>query len=314
MPLNTPVVFLIFNRPDCTARTFAEIRKAQPRQLLVVADGPRPGHSPDVAACAEVRRIVDEGVDWPCAVQRDYSESNLGCAQRVASGLTWVFSLVEEAIVLEDDCLPDPTFFPYCEELLVRYRHDTRVGQICGTPLITASVERDTSYVFSRYGPIWGWASWRRAWKYYDLKLRDWPQLRAVGGLASVIHSRAELRWRTNLYDSLHADSPGTWDFQWGYAKISQSMLSVIPCRNLIENIGFGEGATHTHGKRASGFPLEAVKMPFVHPHWVLPDAHFDERYSQSCGGKQWAPRLMAFWARLRKPFATAPPPASSRS
>lgn len=299
MSLNTPVIFLVFNRPDCTARTFAEIRKARPRQLLVVADGPRVSRPADVAACAETRRIVDEGIDWSCEVQRNYSDKNLGCAVRVSSGLVWAFSLVEEAIVLEDDCLPDASFFPFCEELLTKYRHDTRIGQICGTPFIVPEMARETSYIFSRYGPIWGWASWRRAWKYYDLQLHDWPKLRAMGGLSSVIHSRSELRWRSNLYDSLHAGPPGTWDFQWGYAKISQYMLSVIPCHNLIENIGFGSEATHTYGKHSAGLPVKALLTPLVHPSWVLPDSEFDKRYSQACLSKPWLSRVISVSARI---------------
>lgn len=282
MALNTPIIFLVFNRPDCAARTFAEIRKARPRELLVVADGPRDNRPTDAAACAETRRIVDEGVDWPCEVRRNYSDKNLGCAERVASGLTWAFSLAEEAIVLEDDCLPSASFFPFCEELLAKYRHDTRIGQICGTPHIVPELERETSYIFSRYGPIWGWASWRRAWNYYDLQLRDWPELRSVQGLASVIHSRPELRWRSRLYDSLHAGPPGTWDYQWGYAKISQSMLSVIPCHNLIENIGFGTEATHTVDD-GRGFPLSTVSARLLHPKWILPDATFDAAFSSRC-------------------------------
>ncbi len=278
----TPIVFLIFNRPDCTARVFAEIRKARPRQLLVVADGPRMGHATDEANCAHTRRIIDECVDWPCEVLRNYSAKNLGCAERVASGLNWAFSLMEEVIVIEDDCLPDPTFFGFCEELLARYRYDSRIGQICGTPFILEKLERDTGYIFSRYGPIWGWASWRRAWRSYDLRLNDWPALRSRGELASVIHNRGELRWRTRLYDSLHAGPPGTWDYQWGYAKITQSMLSVIPCQNLISNIGFGSDATHPT-KNDGGIPLRSVRLPLSHPKWVLPDAAFDAVFSKRC-------------------------------
>jgi hypothetical protein len=277
-----PVVFLMFNRPDCTARSFAEIRRARPAQLLVVADGPRPGHPSDAVRCAETRRIVDEGVDWPCEVRRNYSDRNLGCAERVSSGLTWAFSIAEEVIVIEDDCLPDFTFFTFCEELLARYRHDSRIGQICGTPFIVPKLERDTSYIFSRYGPIWGWASWRRAWQHYDLRLSDWPALRAKRALSSVIYSTAELRWRTRLYDSLHAGPPGTWDFQWGYAKITQSMLSVIPCKNLISNIGFGSDATHPVNSDG-GFPRSAMQSQLLHPKWILPDPAFDATFSRRC-------------------------------
>jgi hypothetical protein len=282
MSLSCPIVFLVFNRAQCTERTFAEIRRAQPRQLFVVADGPRLGRPEERAACLETRKVIDQGVDWPCQVRRCYSDTNLGCAGRVASGLNWAFSNTEEAIVLEDDCLPDPSFFGFCEELLAKYRHDTRIGQICGTPFIMPEVERETSYIFSRYGPIWGWASWRRAWSYYDLQLCDWPQLRSLGLLSSVIHSRAELRWRSKLYDSLHAGSSSTWDFQWGYAKMSQSMLSVIPCHNLIENIGFGVGATHT-SSGGEGLALDSISAHLSHPRWILPDAAFDAVFSRRC-------------------------------
>jgi hypothetical protein len=274
------VAFLIFNRPDCTRRTFAEIRLARPSRLFVIADGPRAGHPTDSISCADARRIVDEGVDWPCDVRRNYSECNLGCAERVARGLDWAFSIADELIVIEDDCLPDQTFFSFCEALLRHYRYDNRVGQICGTPLAVPELKRTSSYVFSKYGPIWGWASWRRAWKYYDLKLRDWPKMRAANGLASVIHSTAELRWRTDLYDSLRVKNPVTWDFQWGYAKLSQSMLSVIPCRNLVANIGFSMEATHTTGGEVS-FERQSMEYPLSHPNWILPDPDFESAFSR---------------------------------
>jgi hypothetical protein len=280
--MNCTVVFLVFNRPECTTRTLAEIRRAQPMRLLVVADGPRDGRPEDLNACIETRKVISDGIDWPCEVRQNYSDQNQGCAERVSSGLNWAFSIAEEAIVIEDDCLPDQTFFSFCQELLERYRHDTRIGQICGTPLILPRLQRETSYVFSRYGPIWGWASWRRAWRYYDLRLPDWPQLRSAQALSSVIRSKGELRWRTELYDSLYTEPPRTWDYQWGYAKISQSMLSVIPCNNLVTNIGFGVEATHTVSSD-SGFPRTAMDNPLAHPQWILPDTVFDAEFSRRC-------------------------------
>jgi hypothetical protein len=294
----TAVAFLVFNRPDCTRQTLAEIRRARPTKLFVVADGPREGHPTDVSRCEEVRRLVNEGVDWPCDVLRNYSDANLGCAARVASGLNWAFSLSEELIVIEDDCLPDPSFFRYCEELLRRYRNDTRIGQICGTPLITAELKRESSYIFSRYGPIWGWASWRRAWDYYDLELKNWPKMRAARGLRSVVQSDAELQWRMNLYDSLHAGPPITWDFQWGYAKLTQSLLSIIPCRNLVANIGFSVDATHTIGRK-TGFAHHTMDDPILHPKWVLPDPDFDRSFSRRYS-ISFATRVRQGLARLR--------------
>ena len=141
----TPVAFVVFNRPACTARTLAAIRQAQPPRLLVIADGPRPAHPDDVKLCADVRNIVDEGVDWPCEVERNYAVGNLGCALRVSSGLTWAFSRAERLVVIEDDCLPDPSFFWFCDELLGRYADDTRIGQICGCPRYFSTIDRSTT-------------------------------------------------------------------------------------------------------------------------------------------------------------------------
>lgn len=154
--LTISVVLLVFNRPSVTSRVFAAIRETRPTRLFIIADGPREGRSSDVASCAEVRRIV-ACIDWPCEVSRNYSDVNLGCKKRVASGLDWVFQQVEEAIILEDDCLPDPTFFRFCQELLGRYRDDEKVMSICGSnPLRTWKADIQ-GYHFSLNGGIWGW-------------------------------------------------------------------------------------------------------------------------------------------------------------
>lgn len=285
--MNTPVAFVVFNRPDCTVRTLRAIRDARPDSLYVIADGPRPGNSKDLTSCAKVREIVAAGVDWPCHVEYNYSDHNLGCAERVAGGLTWAFSRSERLIVVEDDCLPNPTFFPFCEELLIRYADDTRIGQICGGPFITNTLLRPTSYIFSRYGPIWGWASWARAWKHYDIKIGSWSRLKESGDLKSVIPNAIERRLRRGLYNKLATGKASTWDYQWGYAKLVNSMLSVIPTVSMIENIGFGEEATHTSSSQ-SFLQRHAVPFPLSHPETVIPDASFDELFSiATCGHRR---------------------------
>ncbi len=294
-PMKTPVAFLVFNRPDCTARTLAAIREAKPPRLLVVADGPRQHRPEDQEKCALVRQLIADGVDWPCEVECEYAKQNLGCAVRVASGLAWAFSRAERLVVIEDDCLPDPSFFWFCDEMLEKYADDTRVGQICGTPFIRNKVECATSYVFSRYGPIWGWASWSRAWKYYDLTMGTWPRLKQNGNLSSVISNGVERRFRKKLYDELQGGRSGTWDFQWGYAKLTNSLLSVIPAVSLIENIGFGQDSTHTSTGQ-SILQRHELSKPLVHPENVIPDGAFEEAFSvASCGGrlKKAAARLL---------------------
>jgi hypothetical protein len=305
------IIFTIFNRPECTLRVLEEIRQARPRRLLVVSDGPRSDHMRDDEQCRETRRVIEQGIDWPCDVSRDYSEANLGCAKRISSGLNWAFSLVDEAIIIEDDCLPSNSFFEFCGELLHRYRNDTRIGQICGTPLIAPVLDRDTSYIFSRYGPIWGWATWGRAWKYYDLHLKGWPAFRDRGLLWGVAGSRTEEKKRVKLYDRLSGGDLFTWDYQWGFAKLSQSMLSCIPCVNLVENIGFGADATHTASNSSKGEERYDVDFPLKHPEWILSDPEFDSRFSRFFSGGSWVNIAMR---PLRAAFGYLRPKSSSRT
>ena len=187
--LSIPVAFIIFNRPDTTARVFEEIRRAQPPQLLVIADGPRLNHPEDVEKCAAARAIIEQ-VDWDCKVLRDFAESNMGCKQRVSSGLDWVFGTVQEAIILEDDCLPHPTFFQFCQELLKHYRDDTRIMAINGTNVLGKWKADIQDYHFSYHGGVWGWASWRRAWEYYDASMSMWND--------AEVRKRIRLAFRTS--------------------------------------------------------------------------------------------------------------------
>jgi len=297
--MKSAVAFIVFNRPECTARTLAAIREARPPRLLVIADGPREHRQDDTEKCSAVRKLINDGIDWPCQVELNYEVQNMGCAARVSSGLTWAFSRSEALIVIEDDCLPAPSFFWFCDELLEKYAADARVGQICGCLRYFDQIERPTSYIFSRYGPIWGWASWRRAWASYDLRIASWPKLRASGGLRSVTQGEAEMALRTSLYDRLHNHAPDTWDFQWGYAKLSQGMMSVMPCKNLVENIEFGADGTHTTSNDEGGLKRLRVDAPLVHPEFVLPDLDFDRAYA----GRFTSEGSPSIWRRAVRKF-----------
>ena len=299
--MTTPVAFIVFNRLECTARTLAAIREARPPRLFMIADGPRPTRPDEAETCAAVRKLIEEGIDWPCEVERNYSDTNLGCAVRVAGGLTWAFSRSERLVVVEDDCLPDQSFFWLCDELLERYANDTRVGQISACPRYFSSIERTSSYIFSRYGAIWGWASWRRAWNSYSLQLESWPRFQASGGLNAVVQSRAEYLLRESLYKRLHEQPPDTWDYQWGYAKLSQGMLSAVPCKNLIENIGFTGGGAHI--SPGSKFELSRLSLdrPLRHPDFVLPDTIFDRAYSHAFTSGSSTPLWRKVARKLKK-------------
>lgn len=275
--LQTPVAFIVFNRPDTTQRVFAEIAKARPPKLLVVGDGPRvnrPGEADKVAA---VRGIIDQ-VDWPCEVLTNYSEINLGCKIRVSSGIDWVFEQVEEAIILEDDCLPDPTFFRYCEELLIRYRHDLRISMISGDNFQQGHSRTDSTYYFSRYNHIWGWASWRRAWMSYDRNMQSWPAFRKAGWSEVILSGDGERKYWTEIFNSVHEGRIDTWDYQWLFASWMNRMVSIMPNKNLISNIGFGAGATHTTGPSIyANMAISPVDYPMLHPTVVLTNKAADD-------------------------------------
>lgn len=269
--LQTPIAFLIFNRPDLTARVFETIRAQKPRQLLVVADGPRRENERELC---EATRAVVETVDWPCEVLKNYSPTNLGCKKRVSSGLDWVFQNVEEAIILEDDCLPHPNFFAFCETMLARYREDKRIMNVSGDRFFPAEEEKHSHY-FSRNVHIWGWATWSRAWAHYDVEMRSWENEREK--VLALFSNPRERLFYAGMFDAVHSGQLDTWDFQWMMACFVQSGLSVIPPVNLISNLGFREDATHTQGQ-SSFAELATFELPALpHPPHVYPDLQRDK-------------------------------------
>jgi hypothetical protein len=268
MSTRSPVLFLVFNRPDTTQRVFDAIRAARPLRLYVAADGPRQGRAGDTELCKEVRRIAT-GVDWPCELVTLMRDENLGCKRAVSSAITWFFDIEPEGIVLEDDCLPDPSFFAYCDALLERYRNDERVMCISGDNFISAQWQPEHSYYFSRYAHIWGWASWARAWQHYCADLDMEPVERMEGVLSRVFADSRSARdhWR-RLLMQVAAGRIDTWDYQWSYALWKHGGLSCVPRANLISNIGFGPGATHTTSaeSKLSKLPVSNLASTLVHP------------------------------------------------
>ena len=275
--LKTPVAFIIFKRPEETTRVFAEIRKVQPSKLLVVADGPRPDRPGEDLQCAAARAIIEQ-VDWECEVLRNYADRNLGCRDRVSSGLNWVFDTVEEAIIIEDDCLPDSTFFYFAEELLERYRYDERIMSISGQNVQFGKQRTDYSYYFSRYTHCWSWATWRRAWKHYDLEMKLWPEIRDRNFLTDVLKDPRAVRVWTNACQLCYEGKLDTWDFQWAFASFIQNGLNIISQTNLVSNIGYGAGGTHTPDINSpyNNMPTESLQFPLKHPAFVIRDTQAD--------------------------------------
>lgn len=244
--LKTPLLFIVFNRPDTTERVFEEIKKQKPKYLYVAADGPR--NEQEKSLCEQTRAIVNR-VDWECEVKTLFRDRNLGCKRAVSSAIDWFFSNVEEGIILEDDCLPSQAFFPYCESLLEKYRHDARIMHISGeNPIDTDIKIGNGSYYFAKTAHVWGWAGWKRAWSQYDVEMNSYEAFKRGNKIADVFHRKEEQQYWLKIFDRVTQGKIDTWDYQWMYALYVNNGLSAIPNENLISNIGFGEQATHTTG------------------------------------------------------------------
>jgi len=301
LKMKTPVTFIIFKRPETTEKVFAAIRQAKPPKLFVIADGPRADKEGEAEKCAATRAII-ERVDWDCEVIKNYSEINLGCAKRVSSGLDWVFNNVEETIILEDDCIPHPTFFRFCEELLEKYRNDTRIASISAQNVQAGHKRTNQSYYFSRYSHCWGWASWRRAWQHYDLSMKLWQEVQAENILRDLlIDSKAASDWQ-RIFQSVYENPTGiTWDYQWTFACWMQSSLSIIPNVNLVSNVGVGADSTHFNSEQEFSFinvPMQAMEFPLQHPRMIVRNAEADNFTQKTV---YQATALNIFKERLKK-------------
>lgn len=271
-----PVALAVFNRPEETARVLDAVRAARPEQVFVIADGPRADRPGEAELVERVRAVVASGIDWRCDVQRLYADENLGCGRRLQTGLDWVFGSVPEAIVLEDDCLPHPSWFPFAEAMLERFRSEDRIHMISAMNYLSDPA-RPESYFFTRYVAIWGWASWARVWNAHDQEMTTWPAAREAGVLASLFEEPGMAEWLTGLFDLVPAGQVDTWDIQWFWAALERDRLTVVPRVNLVSNIGYA--GTHGAGGANLGLPTADVRPEaLVHPPVTAPDAEYERR------------------------------------
>jgi hypothetical protein len=268
---DVPVLLIIYRRPDLTARVFDAIAAARPRRLFVAADGP--SSDSDREACAAAREAATR-VTWPCEVLTDVAPRNVGCEIRVTSALDWLFEHADRGIVLEDDCVPAPGFFPFCETLLERYRDDTRIMHISGETYRAGS-RVDASYYFSKYPLTWGWATWKRAWRLCDRDLATWPAFRSSPEAAALFDTDDERHYWTGTFQQRHERRLTDWDYAWWYSCMTQG-LSIHPAVNLVTNAGSGPAATHTGDGLLCHRPVGALEMPLRHPAWVLRNREAD--------------------------------------
>ena len=274
--METPVLFLVFNRPEITAQTFARIRSARPRQLFIAADGPRRNVSADRANCKQVRDIV-QAIDWQCDVHYLLREDNFGCGRAVSSGIDWFFDHVDRGIILEDDCYPGADFFRYMEEVLERYSGNDRVMMVSGCSLHAGMRRTRYSYFFSRYCHMWGWGTWKSAWNKYDFDMKSYQHFKADAGLENILDDPHQAAFWYKTFDRMIRREIDTWDYQWVYALLSSDGLSVYPEVNLISNIGFGTHATHTKNEKHPFSMVPTVPIgELSHPEFVFPNREAD--------------------------------------
>lgn len=281
-PFATPILLICFNRLDTVQRVFKEIRNVRPSRLFIASDGARSSRGDEGEKVSAVRSWVLSQIDWECDVKTLFQERNLGCKHAVSTALDWFFFHVEMGIILEDDCVPDPTFFSFCEELLMRYKDDERIMHIGGNNFQKGHMRGDGSYYFSRYNHIWGWATWRRAWAMYDVTMKSYDVFKRTHRIQDVWADKHVQRIWIKKFDAVYTNTLDTWDHQWTYAMWASGGLAIVPQGNLVSNIGFRKDATHTKTKHVlADMQTEAIQE-INHPSFVLADAEADAYYNQS--------------------------------
>jgi len=258
--MKTPILFLLFNRPETTAKVFQAIRATKPDRLFLASDGARYQKEGERDLCRKTRSTVEHMIDWPCEVYQLYREENLGCRVAVSSAIDWFFDHVEEGIILEDDTLPSESFFHFVVTMLERYRDDARVMHVSGNNHQHGRIRGDGAYYASRFAHSWGWATWRRAWKLYDREMSEFPENWNEVSSNCNLPLRIKEWWRTALTNTREG-VVNTWDFQWHYTVMKHEGICLIPNRNLVENIGVGEAATHMKKRDvASSITIEKLR------------------------------------------------------
>ena len=279
------VALIFFNRPDSIKKVFESVRIAKPAKLFLIQDGYR--SNKDIEKIKECRRIVEE-IDWECEVHKNYSEKNMGCGRRMSSGITWVFEHVEKAIFLEDDCVPNQSFFHFCEENLEKYKNDERVLMISGMNHFGVTKEIKEDYFFAINGAIWGWATWKRAWDLYDYSakaIEDEEIVRFLlkSGIEPIVAAKADVKqWKDTNTKIKKGEKMSYWAHQWRLCKMINHNLCIIPKVNLVSNVGDTD-PTHpaTDNTKCVYHHMDtySINDPLVHPEHIYHYTKYDDLY-----------------------------------
>lgn len=295
-----PVLLMTFNRPNTTKQVLGQIAQYRPEKIYIASDGPRQQVVGEKDTVEKLRQFLLENVNWGGEIKTLFRPTNLGCKIAVSEAISWFFEHEESGIILEDDCVPDLSFFTFCALMLATYKNDERVMQVSGTNFIGQyTPSAPYQYFFSKYGGIWGWASWRRAWQHFDLSSKRYLEAKDNGILKGYLGNA--YGWRMSLYKQVFERNLDTWDYQWSFARAINSGLSVVPAVNLIRNIGFDTDATHTRKKTSA---LDVMKIGtldvqdiHVNP-FIVPDRHYDAQLVQKLSGGLY--RIKPFIRKLK--------------
>ena len=302
MTFNEPVLIMAFNRPDYLAQLIDRIRPVAPQQVYVAIDGPRLGNALDQQAVLQCQELV-QSIDWTPHVVTHFRSENYGCGKGVSSNIDWFFSQVDRGIILEDDILPDPSFFPFCTELLDRYENDQRVFAISGGNVVPteALTNPELPYRFSRYPHVWGWATWKRSWLSYNRDVSGWWKKISPAKLAQgSYYSPSAAVTFGGLWEFTARGEIDTWDFQLVYAAMRTGQLIATSNVALVENIGFGENATHTHGGESGLTSLGSVVFPLAEVPVVVDSQadKWDLKYHLKVSALSMGDWARKYWAR----------------
>ncbi|KKP24472.1 MAG: Nucleotide-diphospho-sugar transferase domain-containing protein [candidate division TM6 bacterium GW2011_GWF2_28_16] len=281
----TPVLFIIFNRPDVTQIVFDQIKKIKPKYLFVAADGPRVNNIDDLAKCEKTRAIINQ-IDWDCELKTLFRDKNLGCGLGVSSAITWFFDNVEQGIILEDDCVPDLTFFDFAELMLEKYKYNNKVKMISGTNYLFNKIKRTESYYFSKYYSIWGWATWKRAWRDFDFNLTNWPEIKNSNYLKNSFNFKRDklTKFWSNNFDAVYDKKIDCWGYQWFYACLLSDGVTLVPVNNLVSNIG-NIGAHGSGGSPFLRMPIKKTDIQLIiDPKNIVADDALDKLTYKNIG------------------------------
>ncbi|WP_214071990.1 nucleotide-diphospho-sugar transferase [Mucilaginibacter sp. dw_454] len=273
----SPVLFIIFSRTDTSLQVLERIKLAKPPRIYITADGPRPTVSGEDVKCAETKAAIMGGIDWDCEVKTLFREENVGPKIAISSAIDWFFENEEEGIILEHDCLPADSFFWYCDTLLEKYRNDTRIWLISGSNLLKGKTWGGASYYYSQLTNGWGFATWKRSWDMYDVNLSQFEESEVKGYLEKIFTDIRVIDQWEKLFKETKSGKINTWDYQAGFAHFFNNCLNIIPNKNLVSNIGYGELAENTHNAdhAYAGIPLEELNE-IIHPKVMLPEKEAD--------------------------------------